>query len=680
MFTFLNSIILSALVAALIPLLIHLFNKQKTKRIKFSSLRFLKKLEKRRLKKVKIYQILLIIIRTLLIILLVLAFARPTFSGAWSILQEPSASTTAVIILDDGLNMQQYDAAGNRFNRALVRLNQVLKSFNPEDRIQLLKTSKSEIDILDSLDIQFQECSYLMGDINSNLIQSIKFFNENPNLNKEIHLISDMESLPAQFEEFAKNDADLKIYLERIKEHGTGNISIDSLVLENSLFEINKPLKASALLRNHSKTESKTINTHLFINDKRMAQNNSTISADEQKSVQLTFIPKSYGWNIGNIEINDDDLLADNKYYFAIKIPEKAKVLFVDSNPSPYLESAIKTINRSANIDVIKENYNSLARQSFFDYDVIFLSNLPEISVAILSRIKSYMNSGGGIILVPGDKTLPSFFNSSLSSMLGNLKIIDLKDSKGNTGYYTLKEIRQNNPILSELFRKENPEISLPEIKKYFKMTNTNNYQNIIQLNDGSPFLLLSDNSNLNVLILSSYFDDSWSDLHFKGIFIPLLIKMIKYAAFNLDKSGKQILAGNATVINVSNGNSKEYFELVTPGGEKSRIIPLSSGSQINFDLKEFSRPGNYRIQQGTNTLSVISVNVDAKKLGVNSTDLEKIVSDNENIELISENENVDEKVKEARFGEEIWKYIVGLVVLILLIESFVVKKIEGKI
>jgi hypothetical protein len=118
----------------------------------------------------------------------------------------------------------------------------------------------------------------------------------------------------------------------------------------------------------------------------------------------------------------------------------------------------------------------------------------------------------------------------------------------------------------------------------------------------------------------------------------------------------------------------------VTPGGEKSRIIPLSSGSQINFDLKEFSRPGNYRIQQGTNTLSVISVNVDAKKLGVNSTDLEKIVSDNENIELISENENVDEKVKEARFGEEIWKYIVGLVVLILLIESFVVKKIEGKI
>ena len=131
MFTFLNSIILSALFAALIPLLIHLFNKQKTKKIKFSSLRFLKKLEKRRLKKVKIYQILLIIIRTLLIIFLILAFARPTFAGAWSILQEPSTNTTAVVILDDGLSMRQYDSGGNRFNRALLKLNHVLKSFKP---------------------------------------------------------------------------------------------------------------------------------------------------------------------------------------------------------------------------------------------------------------------------------------------------------------------------------------------------------------------------------------------------------------------------------------------------------------------------------------------------------------------------------------------------------------------
>ena len=102
--------------------------------------------------------------------------------------------------------------------------------------------------------------------------------------------------------------------------------------------------------------------------------------------------------------------------------------------------------------------------------------------------------------------------------------------------------------------------------------------------------------------------------------------------------------------------------------------------SKTYFDLKEFAKPGNYKILQGSNLVSVISVNVDAKTLEADRVDIEKIVSKTENVELIQENEDVAEKVKEARFGEEIWKYIIGLALLVLLLEGFVVKKIEGKI
>ena len=121
-------------------------------------------------------------------------------------------------------------------------------------------------------------------------------------------------------------------------------------------------------------------------------------------------------------------------------------------------------------------------------------------------------------------------------------------------------------------------------------------------------------------------------------------------------------------------------FELVTVTNEKNRITPVLSGSNVTFDLQDIVVPGNYKIQQGSEILSVISANVDSKKLGTNNIDLDKLVDNNDNIELISENENVYEKVKESRFGEEIWKYIIGLALLILLFESFVVKKIEGKI
>jgi len=680
MFTFLNSIILSALIAALIPLLIHLFNKQKTKKIKFSSLRFLKKLEKRRLKKVKIYQILLIIIRTLLIIFLILAFARPTFSGAWSILQEPSTNTTAVVILDDGLSMQHYDSKGNRFNRALIKINHVLGSFQPDDRILILKTSNSEIDLSDTLEIQLQECSYLIGDLNAGLLKAAKHFKENQNINNELHIISDLHQLTTQLEEFAEKNQDIKIYLEEINAPETSNISIERIDFENTLFEINKPLNAKLYLRNHSSTETINVNTHLYINDKRMAQNNSVVAPDAQKIVPLTFIPKIAGWNIGYIEINDDDLLADNKYYFSIQIPEKAKILFVDSNPSPYLSSAIATINKSANLEIVSVKYNSIARQSFSEYDVIFLSNLPDIPDAIVSRLKSYVKSGKGIILIPGDKTVPSFFNSSMSSLFGNLKIVNLNKTENNAGYFTLKSIQQNNPILSELFRKENPEIALPKFKKYFRITNIGNYQSLLHMNSGDPFLMYSDKNDLNSFVMTSYFDDSWTDLQFKGIFIPMLLKMMKFAAFKMDINKNQVVLGKESVVTTKRDNTNHSYELVSSKNERIRIAPTFSGSNVIFNLQEFVVPGNNKIQQGSEILSVISANVEASKLGTKLLNLDELIDDNDNIELINEEENLIEKVQEARFGEEIWKYVVALALLVLLIEGLVVKKIEGRI
>jgi len=680
MFTFLNSIILSALFAALIPLLIHLFNKQKTKKIKFSSLRFLKKLEKRRLKKVKIYQILLIIIRTLIIILLILAFARPTFSGAWSILQEPSANTTAVVILDDGLSMRHYGSGGNRFHRALLKLNQVLRSFKPADRIQILKTSNSEIDLSDTLDIQLQECSYLFSDLNASLLKAAKHFEENQNINKELHIISDLHQLPPQLEEFAEKNQDIKIYLEEINDPETANISIEKLDFENSLFEINKPLNAKLYLRNHSSTDAINVNSHLFINDKRMAQNNSVVNPGVQRIVPLTFIPKIPGWNVGYIEINDDDLLADNRFYFSIQIPEKAKILFVDSNPSPYLSSAIATINKSANLKIVSEKYNSIARQNFLEYDVIFLSNFPEIPDAIISRLKSFVNSGKGVILTPGDNTIPSFFNSSMSTLFGDLKIVNLNKIENSEGYFILKSIQQNNPILSELFRKDKPEIALPKFKKYFRMTNTKNYQSLLQLNNGDPFLMYSDKHDLNCFMMCSYFDDSWTDFQFKGIFIPMLLKMMKYAAFKMDVNKNQMILGKESVFTTTRRSTSQSYELISPSGESNRITPMFSGSNVTFNLQDFVLPGTYKIQQGPEVLSVISANVDTKKLTTNKIILDELIDDYDNIELIDEDDNVIQKVREARFGEEIWKYVVALALLVLLIEGLVVKKIEGKI
>ena len=105
MFGFLNSLVLPFLAAAVIPLIIYLFRRRKAKRISFSSIRFLKMLENQRIRNLRIYQILLLLVRMAFIIFLVMAFARPVLR-IMNITGSSAAGATAVIIIDDSYSIK----------------------------------------------------------------------------------------------------------------------------------------------------------------------------------------------------------------------------------------------------------------------------------------------------------------------------------------------------------------------------------------------------------------------------------------------------------------------------------------------------------------------------------------------------------------------------------------------
>ena len=102
------------LIASSIPIILHLLNLRKLRKIEFSSLIFLKELQKNKIRKIKVKQILLLIIRTLIVALLVFSFSRPVMKGYLSGFGS-HAKTSVVIILDDSYSMSINDQNGNYF-------------------------------------------------------------------------------------------------------------------------------------------------------------------------------------------------------------------------------------------------------------------------------------------------------------------------------------------------------------------------------------------------------------------------------------------------------------------------------------------------------------------------------------------------------------------------------------
>ena len=139
--TFLNPAILIGLAAATIPVIIHLLNLRKLKKIEFSTLIFLKELQKNKIRRVKLKQWILLALRVLIILLIVTAFARPTLEGVSIGGTTSAAKTTALFILDDSFSMSVVGQNGSYINQAEQTIKELLNNFEEGDEAELILVS-----------------------------------------------------------------------------------------------------------------------------------------------------------------------------------------------------------------------------------------------------------------------------------------------------------------------------------------------------------------------------------------------------------------------------------------------------------------------------------------------------------------------------------------------------------
>src|SRR3989304_6972183 len=183
--TFLNPAILFGLLAASIPIIIHLLNLRKLKKIEFSTLQFLKELQKNKIRKIKLKQWLLLVLRVLIILCIVTAFARPTLVGVSVGGTTSAAKTTAIFILDDTFSMSVIDENGSYFNQAKETIKDLLTQFEEGDEVGLILISHQpeEIEMTSNLNkfkqsIDAATISYASNKLNNAIIKAAELIGE----------------------------------------------------------------------------------------------------------------------------------------------------------------------------------------------------------------------------------------------------------------------------------------------------------------------------------------------------------------------------------------------------------------------------------------------------------------------------------------------------------------------
>lgn len=270
--TFLNPLYLIALTAAAIPILLHLLNLRRLRVVEFSTLAFLKELQRSRIRRLKLKQWLLLLLRTLVIVFIVLAFTRPALRSAMDFLPGTAARNSVVIVLDDSYSMQVSDEGGRFLAQARARALAVCDLLGPGDEAALVRTSEagaphtftSSITAL-RREIQLTAPTFTRADLREALAAASVLLQKSTNVNREVYVITDMQrtsflrrpetNRPGQDRGPALRfsgiqtlfASDTRLYLLALGEgRPVSNARVSAVLLESSIFEKDKTADLTA--------------------------------------------------------------------------------------------------------------------------------------------------------------------------------------------------------------------------------------------------------------------------------------------------------------------------------------------------------------------------------------------------------------------------------------------------
>jgi hypothetical protein len=294
---FLNPFALLGLAAAGIPGLLHLLNLRKLRTVEFSTVQFLLELQQTRVRQLKIQQLLLLILRTLVILFAVFALARPTIPGSLPLLSSTSRSSV-IILIDNSGSMEASDGGGDRLAQAKKAARQIIGGLQDGDEVVVLpmtgRDASAAIDFTRTFPAALEQierirCTDGTANLPSTLRMLRPLLDDALHPHREIYVISDaqrsmMERSDATRDSVLQHDA--SVFLVRVGEGLRGleqNISVDSVALRTALFQPEKPVELEAMVRNGSDRDATGVVVSMSFDGVRVAQRVVDLPAGETR-------------------------------------------------------------------------------------------------------------------------------------------------------------------------------------------------------------------------------------------------------------------------------------------------------------------------------------------------------------------------------------------------------------
>jgi hypothetical protein len=309
-----------------------------------------------------------------------------------------------------------------------------------------------------------------------------------------------------------------------------------------------------------------------------------------------------------SVSIPEDALPHDDARALSLFVPREVRALVVDGAPSPikyrdeayYVETALASPGSPVRPRVV--DADAFPAEDLSRHDVVFLLNVRSVG-AKLGELQRFVARGGGLLVSLGDQIDPEAYDRELPGLLPvPLHVVKTAAERGAPGAEAraarLGEVSFDHPAL-QVFSGEAREGLLGSRFYRYALSRPGAEARVLAaFDDGAPALLEGRRGQGRVLLFTSTLDRDWNDWPIRTSFLPAMQRLGAWLAGGLEeRRDPPSTVGQPRTIRLPEGAL--LVALVAPDGRERRPPGQAGPREVGAGEVTFTpdHPGLWQVR-----------------------------------------------------------------------------------
>ena len=625
-----NPLYLTGLLLLALPVLIHLVQKHHRQGMRFPSLMFLQQIPQREKQRLEIRHWLLLLLRCLLLLLIVLAFARPWFSAESGAGVLQPERTDSVIVLDRSYSMRIAD----HWPQALAKAVQLVEQKQLGDRIGVLLIDAEAELVQDLTGSTEQLRNALQGQLPGfgatrlplAIEQASRLLAGSNASRKRIVVISDFQA--SGVSGVARISGDIELETLPVELTQAANASITSVTIEAPARAASDAFSLSVEIVNRAAIALDQEVT-LTLDGRELARRKLRLAPAATVRERFDRLSASDALMRGIVSLADDALALDNRHYFIYSHKQQLPLLIVEgnstrANQSVFLQNALG-LSRDPVFRIERLALDTLQPQDLSARAAIILNDVAIPAGPLVDALASFVAAGGGLLVIAGTATQQYWPAALLPGSPGG--VIAARPASA----FSLTGFAPDHPLATLIGARNSSELSQARVFNYREMRPGTADRVVARYSDGAVALLERRVGQGRVQVLTTTLDTHWNDIALQPAFLPFLHHSLRYLAAFEPYSNQAAIGSIADLARHARAlaGADAIAAAAAPG---PLVVESPTAGEIRVDrqnpLLTLAEPGFYQVHNAAlpGVEVTLAANVDPDEANQQKLDLARFV------------------------------------------------------